>query len=110
MASAVHAAINVRQSTGVPPTGPLPLKAPRVPVSSRWIIHAARSRMSMNCSGLSSGTPGTSIAPPSAVRQTQWLKRPVGSPGPTISPGRTISARAPNTRKTSASQAAFCGP
>ena len=64
----------------------------------------------MNCSGSTSATSGTSIVPPLAARHGQWLKRPLRSPGPTINPGRTSSARSPNTAVTSASQAAFCGP
>ena len=109
-ASSWQTAISSLQLHGGPFAGPVPLKAPRSPRSTRRTIQAARSRTSMNCSGSSSPRSGTSISPPSSARHGQWLKRPLRSPGPTIRPGRTISARSPNTFCTSASQAAFCGP
>ncbi len=64
----------------------------------------------MHCSAAGGGTSGTSIRPPAATRHGQYEKRPVGSFGPTIRPGRTIVARAPNAAFSAASQAPFCGP
>ncbi len=39
----------------------------------------------------SSGVPGASISPPCSTRMGQYEKRSVRSPGPTMSPGRTMS-------------------
>ena len=46
------------------------------------------------------GSPGASTSPPRAMRRGQYGKRSVVSCGPTISPGRTIKARAPNASRT----------
>ena len=63
----------------------------------------------MNCTG-SSGEPGASTSPPRATRCGQYVKRPVGSCGPTMRPGRTTSAASPNASSTIRSQAAFRAP
>ena len=64
-----------------------------VPESSRSTtsrIQVARSRTSTNCACRSCGA-GARISPPRPSRCAQYVKRPLGSCGPTISPGRTIA-------------------
>ena len=68
------------------------LKVPAARARPQWRIHVARSRTSMNCVWRSGG-PGARISPPRWSRCAQYVNRPVGSCGPAISPGRTISAR-----------------
>ncbi len=109
-----------RASTSAPivhmPSGLQALNVPALPASTPSRIHAARSRASMNWTGRSRG-PGTSAASPLAPsspgrrnRATQYAKRSVGSKGPTMSPGRTTSARSRNTARISSSQHAFSAP
>jgi hypothetical protein len=43
----------------------------------------------MNCTG-AAGSPGAMTPPPSAMRFSHHVKRPVGSCGPTLRPGRAI--------------------
>ena len=62
----------------------------------RSTIQAARSRTSTSWTGRHAG-PGTSTSPPRAIRCGQYVNRPVGSCGPTISPARTTVER-PGTR------------
>ena len=57
-----------------------------------------------------SGGAGARTSPPPATRCGQYVKRPVGSCGPTISPGRTIEARSPKTSATASSQSALSAP
>ncbi len=72
--------------------GATALKMPAVRASTWVSMKAARSRTSMNCTG-SSGGAGARTSPPSATRRIQYVNRSVGSSGPTMRPGRTMSAR-----------------
>ena len=58
-----------------------------------------------------SSASGTSTSPPRANRSGQYVKRSLGSCGPTISPGRTISVRSgPNAAIASRSHRYFSAP
>ena len=80
--------------------GPIALKTPASPSSAERRIHSARSRASIHWTGWERGS-GASVGPPRASRVTQYVKRLVGSYGPTITPARTE-----RTRPGSASSAA----
>ena len=83
--------------------GPVALKARRAAPRDRR-IQAARSRTSTNCTGRHAG-PGTRTSPPRATRCGQYVKRPVGSCGPTISPGARPASTGPGTPLSTASLA-----
>ena len=73
-------------------------------------MNSARSRTSTYCTGMSNAS-GTSTSPPRANRTGQYVKRSVGSCGPTISPGRTMNVRsAPNAAIASCSHKYFSAP
>ena len=91
------------------PGGEIALKFPVACESASFIIHAVRSRTSMTWIG-SRGVPGASISPPRDARTGQYVKRSVGSSGPTIYPGRTMLARPANASRTYCSHSAFIGP
>src|SRR5262249_23477437 len=64
-------------------SGPHALNVPIVCVSASLSMNAERSRTSITCNG-SLAEPGTRIVPPLSKRTGQYVKRSVGSPGPTM--------------------------
>ena len=72
--------------------GPVEMNVPPVRFSAKWTRNFPRSRASMSCTGFD-GEPGASTSPPSASRRGQYVKRSVGSCGPTMRPARAIAAR-----------------
>jgi hypothetical protein len=89
--------------------GPVALKSPITPFSASLTIHSVRSRWSMTCDEWL-GFPGARTSPPSSTRTGQYVKRSVGSVGPTMSPGRTMVARFGNAACTRFSEIAFVRP
>src|SRR5579884_3163961 len=59
---------------------------------------------------LAPGLHGASTCPPAAIRRGQYVKRSVGSNGPTIRPARTRALRSPYSSSTTRSQAALSAP
>ena len=55
-------------------------------------------------------SPGARTSPPRATRTGQYVNRSVGSPGPTISPGRTFATRPGQPSSAAFSHSAFSGP
>ena len=89
--------------------GPVALNGPASRSSAAVTIHAARSRTSTSWIGRHAG-PGTRTSPPRATRWGQYVNRPVGSCGPTMSPARTAVARPANASSTARSQSALSAP
>src|SRR5581483_7043464 len=102
LASSIDANVSARG-------GEVALNGPERPSSTSRIVQSARSRTSIIWTGWSGG-PGARIGPPRRARCGQYVKRSVGSFGPTIRPGRTRIARSPNARSASCSHSAFSAP
>src|ERR1035437_1600844 len=100
------ASISISES-GV--AGPVALYVPNARVSAIRIIHSARSRESMNCTG-SVGLPGAITSPPLSIRTGQYVKRSDLSSGPTMRPGRMIVLIAGYCFSTSFSDWVFSAP
>src|SRR6185369_15387543 len=69
--------------------GPVALNTPSVRFSATRIVHSAKSRESMICTG-SFPVPGASTSPPLSIRYGQYVNRLETSSGPTMRPGRMI--------------------
>ena len=89
--------------------GPSALNLPSVRFSAMRIVHSARSRESMYCTG-SVALPGARTSPPLSMRYGQYVKRSVRSSGPTMSVGRMIVWIPGYCRATSCSENVFSAP
>ena len=74
------------------------LNVPPVPLLGRGRRATRRGRARRSAAPALSRGPGARTSPPRAIRCGQYVKRPVGSCGPTISPGLTIADASPYVR------------
>ena len=79
-------------------SGPVALNGPGQPLLGRRRRSRLRGRGRRRAGPAARPGPGTSTSPPRAIRCGQYVKRPVGSCGPTIRPARTAVA-APGERR-----------
>ena len=97
MQSGINLAVNLNL---IPPKG---MTLPFVSYGGTSMIAVGRS-----------GASGTSTAPSGAEgcakRRGQYAVLPLGSPGPPMSPARTMALRSPNSARTASSHATFAAP